>query len=279
MAYMWLCKKLNEFLIISSRRSTMCEKFIWLSTFVLVLGLSGNVFAVTTWTGAQGTSDWFDPCNWTPIGVPTSADWTDITGNHDFSTIDNFDWYQQTGYYPYEVNDLRYTWHHGEEDFSSGSVISLVVGPGGADTNSLKYDYDNTGGADPCFSEISRYSPVTDMTTGTGTITIDVNYLGNAGNDCGETERMYLGLSDVSNNFALAYNPDPDAAKVTDWTHWSLDVAAFTAGANDVNMKGVSKFYIGFGDPCNTTTAGGTVPCTLTISQFPFLLPLSRFRM
>ena len=107
----------------------MCKKLIWLSAFVLVLGLTGNAFAVTTWTGTE-SSDWFDPCNWSDpnkeYNVPTSADWADITGTPIVSTLDAFEGYTQTGTVPYQPNDLRYTWHHGEEDFSSGSVISFL---------------------------------------------------------------------------------------------------------------------------------------------------------
>jgi hypothetical protein len=55
----------------------MFRKMIYLASFVLVLGLVGNVQAQdATWTDATGDHNWFTPGNWSE--VPTDAHWAKV---------------------------------------------------------------------------------------------------------------------------------------------------------------------------------------------------------
>ena len=55
----------------------MCKRLIYLTSFVLVLSLVGNVQAQdATWTDASGDHNWFTPENWSEF--PTDAHWAKV---------------------------------------------------------------------------------------------------------------------------------------------------------------------------------------------------------
>ncbi len=64
----------------------MCKKLIYLISFVLVLGLVGNVQAQdATWTDATGDHNWFTPGNWSEF--PTLAHWAKVRNGPPGPTI------------------------------------------------------------------------------------------------------------------------------------------------------------------------------------------------
>ena len=64
----------NGYLFCKGRRNTMFRKLIYLVSFVLVLGLVGNVQADVKFNDITGDHLWSTPENWATGAVPTTAD-------------------------------------------------------------------------------------------------------------------------------------------------------------------------------------------------------------
>jgi len=64
---------------------------------------------------------------------------------------------------------------------------------------------------------------------------------GNIGTN--DPEQLYVALSDGTNTAVVEHN-DVNAATLTTWQEWNIDLAEFTT----VNLNAVKKVYIGFGD-------------------------------
>ncbi|RKY21916.1 MAG: hypothetical protein DRP62_07710 [Planctomycetota bacterium] len=57
----------------------MNRRLFWIVGLILLLTLSGRLFAYSSWSGAVD-SNWMDPNNWNEGVIPTCDDWTDIPG-------------------------------------------------------------------------------------------------------------------------------------------------------------------------------------------------------
>jgi len=67
-------------------------------------------------------------------------------------------------------------------------------------------------------------------------------------------EPLYIGLADSAGTVGIVENEDPAAAQVSDWTVWSVDLAAFAD--QGVNIGAVKKMIIGAGNQAATTPGG-----------------------
>jgi len=76
-------------------------------------------------------------------------------------------------------------------------------------------------------------------------------YRGNIGTN--DREQLYVALEDTLDNVAVVYHDDPNAATLTSWQEWNIDLADFTG----VDLDGIKKVYIGLGDRENPIEAGG----------------------
>ncbi|MBW8041577.1 MAG: LamG domain-containing protein, partial [Planctomycetes bacterium] len=74
--------------------------------------------------------------------------------------------------------------------------------------------------------------------------------LGNIGTN--SAEQLYVALSDGINTAVVEHN-DVNAATLTSWQEWNIDLAAFSG----VNLNNVQKVYIGLGDR-GTPVQGGS---------------------
>jgi regulation of enolase protein 1 (concanavalin A-like superfamily) len=68
-----------------------------------------------------------------------------------------------------------------------------------------------------------------------------------------EPAQMYV----VLDNSAVVYNDNPDAALMTEWTEWNIDLQRFAD--QGVNLTNVEKFGIGFGDSNSQDNGSGLV--------------------
>jgi hypothetical protein len=176
--------------------------------------------------------------------------WSFTTGN--FLVIDDFEDY---GDYP--PNEVWNTWLDGYGDPTNGSTAGydnpdFVAGEHyledeivyGGDW-SMPLVYDNSAG----ISEVTRTPPITDWTQ-EGMVALGLWYYGDAAN---AAEPIYI----VVNNTVIT-NDDLNAALVTEWTDWNIELQTLTD--QGVNLSNVNSITLGFGNKSNPTTGGtGTV--------------------
>jgi hypothetical protein len=84
--------------------------------------------------------------------------------------------------------------------------------------------------------------------TENGVETLAIWYHGNAEN---AAETMYV----VLNGAAGVDNDNPNAAQVTDWTEWSVELQAFAD--QGVDLTDVDTITLGFGNRANPVAGGG----------------------
>ncbi len=71
------------------------------------------------------------------------------------------------------------------------------------------------------------------------------------GDSANSAETLYVAL----NGSAVVTHDNPDAAQITTWTRWNIDLQAFAD--QGVNLANVNTIAIGFGDK-NNPLAGGS---------------------
>jgi hypothetical protein len=189
-----------------------------------------------------------------------------------FVVVDDFEDY--TPYIPgenvYETWIDGYGWmgpppHHGN---GTGSMVDLTVHRG---TQSMRYDYNNTGTGMNAFGEpiTAFYSKAEADIADLG---IDSNWAAAGikalvlyfyGNPCNAIEPMWVKLADTADNNAIVtYGDDPDQnpndVNDPNWHEWNIALQDFHD--RGVDLTDVNKITIGFGDPCATNAGGsGTV--------------------
>jgi hypothetical protein len=187
-----------------------------------------------------------------------------------------------------EVNDAcaPYLWkgdvweftmddHEVVEDFDSyadQNALGTVWSPAGSaditieenivqSGRSMKYQYDTN--SPPYCSEVSanisgpNNVPVdTADWTSAGIKALTLHFSGDGTN---AVEPMYVVLEDTNNRSATVYygdaGEDPNDVKDPDWHEWNIQLSDFS-DINEVNLKSVSKIYIGFGDEASPGGSG-----------------------
>jgi hypothetical protein len=66
--------------------------------------------------------------------------------------------------------------------------------------------------------------------------------------------RMYVAIANSRQTPAAVYHDNLNAAQVSEWTQWSIDLKAFVD--QGVDLTNLDKFYIGFGDKYNPQAGG-----------------------
>ncbi|MHC4675667.1 MAG: LamG domain-containing protein, partial [Planctomycetota bacterium] len=77
---------------------------------------------------------------------------------------------------------------------------------------------------------------------------------------------LYVALEDVNNDVGVKYYDNPNAALITDWTEWNIDLA--DGNFSSVDLTKVDRVYIGLGDRDTPTTGGSGVLCIDDIRIF-----------
>jgi hypothetical protein len=176
----------------------------------------------------------------------------------------------------------------------TGAVLDLGEQPqdpvhGGS--QSMKYQYVNILWGTPghpdayagvCYSEAWLPIPaeLQDWTAG-GAGALRLYFYGDADNDVGDGERMYVGLKDVGGKYAEVrygvHDPtyeDMNYIGVEQWFGWDISLphfsdANFASVVNDVNLSAISELYIGFGDRRNPICGGEGVVMFDDIQLYP----------
>ena len=196
----------------------------------------------------RGTSTrcWVD--NWQPtVGHMAS-----------YIVVDDMESYNNTD------NLISQTWIAGSQN-STGSSIGLGIAPDEpvhSREQSMSYTYYNgfNFGAG-YYSEIEREYPDPCDWTIQGVEVLTLWFYGDADNDIGVTEQMYVGLQDTDGPTGYAEvrygdnGEDMNDVSEPRWRDWNIVLQDFADSG--VDLTNISKVYIGFGDRGNLFVPGG----------------------
>jgi hypothetical protein len=129
----------------------------------------------------------------------------------------------------------------------SGSSVYLATDPVRGGAQSMEYWYDNFWEMhDLSWSEASLAFSEPQNWTALCANVLTLFFYGDPNNDADDTEQLYVALEDSDANYAEVRYPlqDMDDITVTEWQRWNIPLTDF----NDVNLAGVEKLYIGFGE-------------------------------
>jgi hypothetical protein len=175
--------------------------------------------------------------------------WSFMTA--DFLIVDNFEDYND--YEPYRIFDK---WSDGfliatngsligyeEPDFTAGEhfVETTIVHSG---SQSMPYFYDNsTAGNSEATLTLVNQRDWTERDVSTLTLWF-------TGDSANSAESMYV----VLDSSAVVYNNNPNAALITEWTQWNIDLQEFTD--QGINLTDVNTIGLGFGNRDNPQVGG-----------------------
>jgi len=193
--------------------------------------------------------------NANPDSPWTGPVWSFTTAN--FLIVDDFEDYDAGD------NQIWFAWHdglgygtQGTEPYSPGNGTGSAVG----DESTASYTEETIvhGGNQsmPVFydNSILKFSEVEKMLTyprdwtEKGVSTLTIWFRGDSDN---AAETLYVAL----NGSAIVTNDNPDAAQVTTWTEWTIDLQAFAD--QGVNLTNVNSISLGLGNK-NNPLAGGS---------------------
>jgi len=168
----------------------------------------------------------------------------------DFLIVDDFESYNDLDPADPESNRIFEAWADGYDDPTNGSLVGNVTFPFAEQTivhsgnQSMPLYYDNSVG----YSEATLTLTYPRDWTEKGVNTLTIWFRGNSDN---AAETLYVAL----NGSAVVTNDNPDAAQVTTWTEWTIDLQAFTD--QGVNLTNVDTIALGLGNK-NNPLAGGS---------------------
>jgi hypothetical protein len=147
-------------------------------------------------------------------------------------------------------NRIYLAWADGfDNPATNGSVVGNANAPFAEQTivngglQSMPMSYDNAVGK----SEATLTLTSNRNWTENGVNTLTIWYIGDAAN---APETMYV----VLNGSAGVDNDNPNAAQVTAWTRWDIDLTRFAD--QGVNLTNVTSITLGFGDRSNPVAGG-----------------------
>jgi len=199
----------------------------WNTTYYWRIDEVNNVNPDSPWTG--------------PLWSFTTAD---------FLVVDDFESYNDLNPEDPESNRIFKAWLDGLDDPTNGSVVGydnppfaeqIIVHSG---SQSMPLYYDNSVG----YSEATLTLTYPRDWTENGVSTLSIWFRGNSDN---AAETLYVAL----NGSAVVNHDNPDAAQVTTWAQWTIDLQAFAD--EGVNLVNVNTIALGLGNR-NNPQAGGS---------------------
>ena len=183
--------------------------------------------------------------NTNPDSPWTGILWSFTTAN--FLIVDDFESYNDLDPTDPDSNRIFNAWIDGYDDPTNGSLVGYDNPPFAEQTivhggnQSLPLYYDNSVG----YSEATLTLTYPRDWTENGVSTLTIWFRGNSDN---AAETLYVAL----NGSAIVTNDNPDAAQITAWTEWTIDLQAF-----GVNLADVNTIALGLGNK-NNPAAGGS---------------------
>ena len=171
--------------------------------------------------------------------------WSFTTAN--FLIVDDFESYNDLDPADPESNRIFNAWLDGYDDPTNGSLVGSDNPPFAEQTivhsgnQSMPLYYDNSVGYSEAILTLTYPRDWTEK----GVDTLTIWFIGDAAN---AAETLYVAL----NGSALVNHDNPNAAQVTTWTEWTIDLQAFS-----VNLANVNTISLGLGNK-NNPLAGGS---------------------
>ncbi len=169
----------------------------------------------------------------------------------DYLIVDDIESYNDLVETDPASNRIYKSWIDGFGTTTNGAVVGNLDVPlterGNVhgDGQAMPLSYDNN----LKFSEATLTLKAGNDWTRQGVVELSLWYRGLATN---AAEKMYVAL----NGTAVVVHSDPNVAKTTAWTQWTIPLQTF-AGLG-VNLTNVTSITVGFGTRGNTTLPGGT---------------------
>ena len=186
--------------------------------------------------------------NTNPDSPWTGILWSFTTAN--FLVVDDFESYNDLDPADPDSNRIFNVWIDGYDDPTNGSLVGYDTPPFAEQTivhggnQSLPLYYDNSVG----YSEATLTLTYPRDWTEKGVNTLTIWFRGNSDN---AAESLYIAL----NGNAVVTHDNPNAAQVTIWTEWTIDLQAFAD--QGVNLTNVDMISLGLGNK-NNPLAGGS---------------------
>jgi len=186
--------------------------------------------------------------NTNPDSPWTGPLWSFTTAN--FLVVDDFESYNDIDPPDPESNRIFEAWLDGYEIPTNGALVGNDLPPYAEQTivhggnQSMPLYYDNSVG----YSEATLTLTYPRDWTEKGVNTLTIWFRGDSAN---AAETLYV----VLNGNAIVTNGNPDAAQLTTWTQWNIDLQAFAD--QGVNLANVNTISLGLGNK-NNPLAGGS---------------------
>ncbi len=183
--------------------------------------------------------------NVNPDSPWTGILWSFTTAN--FLVVDDFESYNDLDPDDPDSNRIFNVWIDGYDDPTNGSLVGYETPPFAEQTivhsgnQSMPLFYDNSVG----YSEATLTLTYPRDWTENGVSTLTIWFRGISDNSA---ETLYVAL----NGNAIVTNDNPNAAQVTTWTEWNIDLQVF-----GVNLANVNTIALGLGNK-NNPVAGGS---------------------
>jgi hypothetical protein len=186
--------------------------------------------------------------NTNPDSPWTGILWSFTTAN--FLIVDDFESYNDLDPADPDSNRIFNAWIDGFDDPANGSLVGYDTPPFAEQTivhggnQSMPLYYDNSVG----YSEATLTLTYPRDWTENGVDTLTIWFRGDSDN---AAETLYVAL----NGSAIVTNDNPNAAQITTWTEWNIDLQAFAD--QGVNLANVNTIALGLGNR-NNPVAGGS---------------------
>ena len=186
--------------------------------------------------------------NTNPDSPWTGILWSFTTAN--FLVVDDFESYNDLDPADPDSNRIFNVWIDGYDNPTNGSLVGYDTPPFAEQTivhsgnQSMPLYYDNSVG----YSEATLTLTYPRDWTEKGVTTLTIWFRGDSANSA---ETLYVAL----NGSAVVNHDNPNAAQITTWTQWNIDLQAFAD--QGVNLANVNTIALGLGNR-NNPVAGGS---------------------
>ena len=185
--------------------------------------------------------------NTNPDSPWTGILWSFTTAN--FLIVDDFESYNDIDPPDPQSNRIFEAWLDGYGIPTNGALVGNDLPPYAEQTivhsgiQSIPYFYDNSGG----YSEATLTLTYPRDWTEKGVNKLTIWFRGDSAN---AAETLYVAL----NGSAVVNHDNPNAAQITTWTEWNIDLQAFAD--QGVNLANVNTIALGLGNKTNPQAGG-----------------------